>query len=108
MFKTTDMYCEDCGRKTILMHDRKEEPYQICTCGAEMKAGFPAPTVMRAGFADGQKRGDRWTYTTQAAKLEQEASRLRKNGKKEEAAEMKAESKVLLDRASTSRDKTDV
>lgn len=108
MFRTTDMFC-DCGYNKIVMHDRKEPPpEEICIrCNTPMRIGFPAPTVMRAGFVDGQKRGERWELAKQAAKFEQESIRARKNGKKEESEFLKKESKELNKRALTKRDKTD-
>lgn len=108
MYKTSDVFCDSCGDTKIVMHDRGEQPNEMChTCEVPMRVGFPAPTVMRASFAEGQERGERWTMLKQAARLEQDASRLRKNGKKAEASEMKAEAKKLNQRAATKRDKTD-
>jgi hypothetical protein len=109
MYRTADFNCEECGYTQIVMFDRKLGPGEVhCDkCDALMVEGFPAPTVLRASLAEGQRRGDRWTYATESAKLEQEAVRQRKNGNKIEAAEMKAEARKLNDRASKSRDKTD-
>ena len=108
MYRTSDEFCDSCGSTKIVMHDRGEKPEETChKCDLPMRVGFPAPLVMRAGFAEGQERGERWTMLKQSAKLEQEASLLRKNGKKEEAKEMKAEAKKLNQRAASKRDKTD-
>ena len=90
------------------MHDRKEKPEETCHhCDTPMRIGFPAPTVMRAGFVDGQKRGERWELAKQAAKLEHQSVLARKNGRKEEASIMNKEAKELNKRAATKRDKTD-
>lgn len=107
-YKTADFSCA-CGNQEIVMFDRATGPgEQTCVmCGETMIEGFPAPKVLRASLADGQRRGDRWTYSTESAKLEQEASRQRKNGHKEIAKEMKAEAKKLAKKASKSRDITD-
>lgn len=110
-YRTADFVCtnEECGFPDIILYDRDEGPgEQTCPhCSSPMRECFPAPTVMRHGFVDGQERGERWTMLKQSAKLEQDASRLRKNGKKEEAREMMAESKKLGTRAAEKRDKTD-
>lgn len=108
MYKTSDMFCDNCGYSKIVLHDRGERPEETCIhCDTQMRIGFPAPTVMRASFADGQKRGERWELLKQSAKLEQEAVRARKNGRKEEASIMNKEAKELNKRALTKRDKTD-
>lgn len=107
MYKTTDVRCADCGATEILLHLRSETPEKPCECGGQMVKTLSAPLVLRASFAEGQKRGDRWTYLKESAKLEQKASHLRKNGKRSEASEMLSESKELNKRAAVSRDKTD-
>ena len=110
-WRTADFNCTntECGSTRIVMYDKNDGPGTVTCriCKSPMREGFPAPTVLRASFAEGQERGERWTMLKQSAKLEQEASTLRKNGKKEDAAALKKESKELAKRANTKRDKTD-
>ena len=108
-YRTDDFNCPECEASRIVMYDKTDGPGEvICrSCGTQMVRGFPAPKVMRAGFTDGQERGERWTMLKQASKFEQQASRARKNGKAEEYAELKKESIKLNKRAQGKRDKTD-
>jgi len=91
------------------MHDKEETPEApACSiCDASMLRVFGAPVVLRASFAEGQGRGERWSLLKKSAKLEQQASHLRKNGKREEAQEMRQESQKLNKLAAGARDKTD-
>lgn len=109
MYRTYDYICEDCGYSDIELSKKGKQPTSIpCPeCQGNMFEGFPAPTVMRAGFADGQKRGERWHLTKESAKLEHEAARLRKQGRREEAIGLRKEAKKIARKASTKRDKTD-
>jgi predicted nucleic acid-binding Zn ribbon protein len=110
MYKTYDYKCEDCEETTIELFDKNDVPNMI-TCmkcfGVSIRAILSAPVVMRAGFADGFKRGDRWELTKEAGKLEQEAASMRKRKNHTEASKLKAEARVLAKRAGTKRDKTD-
>jgi len=107
-YKTADFFCEDCGFTDIIMFKRSEGPEEYtCECGSQLIMGFPSPKILRASLADGQSRGNRWKYSKESAKLEQEASRQRKNGNRETAFEMKTEAKELAKKASKARDITD-
>lgn len=110
MYRTYDYTCEDCGHTSIELFKKDQEPDATeCTVceGVAHKHTVVAPLVMRAGFADGQKRGERWHLAKESAKIEHEAARLRKKGQRAEAIELRKEAKKVAQRASTKRDKTD-
>lgn len=109
MYRYSDYHCTECGNIEEIMHLKKEVPEEVpCPeCDSTMLRKFPAPLVMRASFADGQERGERWTMAKQAAKLEQQASYSRKNGNLSDYKEMKQEANKLNKRSLNKRDKTD-
>ncbi len=109
MYRYHDYKCISCGHyETIMLKRGEEEESQLCpVCDATMDRQFPAPMITKASYPDGISRGDRWELAKQSSRMEQEASLLRKHGKKEDAARLKREARQLSKRASTKRDKDD-
>lgn len=109
MYKSYDYGCFDCGFSDIFLIKRSEEPdeKECPQCGGTMHTKLSAPTVLRASFADGQARGERWELAKKVGQLEHEASVARRKGDHEGRKEMLTEARKVGKMSLGKRDKTD-
>jgi len=108
MYKIYDYLCTECSYRIGELFKRGEQPETLdCeACGHEgtMVETIGAPMVLKASYPDGTKRGEKWQSHKEAAKLEQEAVRLRKRGDTKEASKLRKEASTLVKRVAHKKD----